>query len=709
MSGTEPIALHPGLAEGLAAAIAAAGTAAGDLRADLTAQLGEADEDALAMERVLSGLATWAVDAERDLRWRIDLMVLIDGAFAGPGGLLAGDLPVSRPAGLALLGRTIAQRVRDGLPLGPLGVPSGDPDALAAAYPGLAAALATLSRHAHDPQVAGAFLATLGSARTLALLEVIVQTQLAKAQDPSEDWMARDVRADLLLPVAAAFTTAARSHRVDAGLLDALASADGVLPRAAAGALLMEVDVPALGNPAVQGALWSIPLGYATWPAAQRVLTDAFGAWIPGTADPMHPEALDRVALLREEALRGLEGSPEIAYRALTHHAAIDRLLEEYEHGDLGQSDRAGTILEQGLLVHPHEQGWTADLEAAARTHPEWGAALSHVITQVAALDAIPAPGSDSLARLLAPHMPDVAGIARGPRKGELLLQLGDDHDAAAIVLRDYLANALQHDEGLAAYRDVLSSFTVATLAPLVLAERDEPHPQAGSTAADLRGIHLLTQYALNEAGVQWERQNWLWLQVPKTAENVVELLVTARMKPVAQFAAGEVIDRAVERPSSWVDEQVRSLRPQAPVTFAGSFNSQLQKLNTMLLLAALPAEERNRMVPIALPPVLENRRTEEAPWYAPWQDDQERTVIVDSVMQWDAENLNAWLEDNARAYALQEGQVDMDVNDYWLIAEANARTGELIPYLTDENGDGEPNNAFDWQLPYARTNPGTS
>jgi len=709
MSGTESVALHPGLAGELAAAIAAAGTAAEDLRAALTATLGEADEDAPAMERVLSHLATWAADADLDLRWRVDLLVLIDAGFAGPGGLLAGDLPVSRPAGLALLGRTLAQRVRDGLPLGPYGVPSGDADALAAAYPGLASALAALARHAHDPRVAGAFFATLGPAQALALLEVIVQTQTAKAHDPSEEWMGRDVRADLLLPVAAAFTTAARYDRLDAGLLDALALADGVLPRAAAGALLMEVDVPALGNPEAQAALWSIPLGYATWPASQRVLLDAFGAWLPGTADPMHPESVDRLPLLHLDALRGLGDHPAAAYAALTREQVLLRVLEEYRHGDLGQSDLAGAVLESGLLLHPHQQGWTADLAAAAHAHPEWGTALSHVITEIAALDSIPATGSDSLARLLAPHMSDVAGIARGPRKAELLLHLGDGHDVAAIILRDYLANVLQRDEGLAAYRDVLSSFTVATLAPVVLAARDEPNPEAGSTAADLRGIHLVTQYALMEAGVRWERQNWLWLQVPKTAENVVELVVTARMKPVSQFAAGEAIDRAVERPSSWVDEQVRSLGPQTSVTFAGSFNSQLQKLNTMLLLASLPAEQRSQMVPIALPPVLENRRTQEAPWYAPWQDDQEQTVVVDSLMEWDADNLRAWLEDNAHAYALQEGRVDMDVDDYWLIAEANARTAQLIPYTTDENGDGKPNNALDWELPYARSEPDAS
>jgi len=703
MSGTESVTLHPGLAGELAAAIAAAGTAAEDLRAALTATLGEADEDAPAMERVLSHLATWAADADLDLRWRIDLLVLIDAGFAGPGGLLAGDLPVSRPAGLALLGRTLAQRVRDGLPLGPYGVPSGDADALAAAYPGLASALAALARHAHDPRVAGAFFATLGPAQALALLEVIVQTQTAKAHDPSEEWMGRDVRADLLLPVAAAFTTAARYDRLDAGLLDALALADGVLPRAAAGALLMEVDVPALGNPEAQAALWSIPLGYATWPASQRVLLDAFGAWLPGTADPMHPESVDRLPLLHLDALRGLGEHPAAAYAALTREQVLLRVLEEYRHGDLGQSDLAGAVLESGLLLHPHLQGWTADLAAAAHAHPEWGTALSHVITEIAALDSIPATGSDSLARLLAPHMSDVADIANGPKDGDthLLLRLEGDHDQQATILRDYLAAVVGQDEGLAAFQGVYSDWTLVTLAPQAAAIHDGGAADFGSRAADLRAIYRLTDDALQASGVDWQRRNWLLLQLPQTFENGVEVATTLLVRVPggpAGFLAGEAISRGAKVPSTALDSYLRSTGPDDPQQLREEWNARLQRQTTSLLLQSLdglPDDQRRALLPIPLPPTLTNERVVEAPWYAPWQDDRQETVTV-PLAEWDG--LEAWLDQNAVAWAEAHAGSDPPVSttDYWLVRDGNNMTASVIPYPTAPGGG-----VFDWQPTY--------
>lgn len=698
MTDTELIALRPGPAHALTAAFERAGTDAGDLRSELAGLVGEAGEDAPLMDRVLAALASWGGDAARDLSWRIDLMVLIDRGLVRPGDLLTGDLPGTRHAGLVLLGRTIARRVREGLPIGPFGLPSGDPAVLDAAYPGLADALGMLSRHADHPDVAGAFFRTLGS-DTLTLLEVVVQTQLARAGGMgggTTPWLDRDVRADLLLPVAAAFTTAADHDRLGSHLLDALATADGVQPRAAAGALLMELDVGALAAPEVRAAMWTIPLGYATWPAAQRVLTDAFGTVDPHTGRPLHPEPLDRLPVLHIEALQGLGDDPEAAWHALTREPGRLRLLEEFRHGDLGQSDLAGNALEAGLLVHPHEQGWTADLAAAARTHPEWGTALSQVMTEIAAIDGIPAPGSDSLARLLAPHMSDAAAIARGPSKPELMLDLGDDPDDAATVLRNYAAAIVEHDEGLIAYRDVLGSYSFASLARHARTIHEGGAPDIGARTADVRAVYRITLDSLDQANVDWERRNWLWLEVPQTFENGTELLLTSRMGPASSFAAGEVLSRAVRYPSDWLDQQLRSDAPRSQEEFEATFNSQLQKQNIVLLLASLadlPAAGQRLLVPVGLPEHMNNLRVDPAPWYMPWEEDRSYAVEVDGLAEWDADNIRAWLEENARASGLD------DPADFWLYREANSMTANMHPFTTA--GTGHRPNAQDWTPRY--------
>jgi hypothetical protein len=200
---------------------------------------------------------------------------------------------------------------------------------------------------------------------------------------------------------------------------------------------------------------------------------------------------------------------------------------------------------------------------------------------------------------------------------------------------------------------------------------------------------------------VDWQRRNWLLLQLPQTFENGVEVTTTLLVRVPggpAGFLAGEAISRGAKVPSTAFDNYLRAAGPENPEQFREEWNARLQRQTTSLLLQSLdglPDDQRRALLPVPLPATLTNERVVEAPWYAPWQDDRPETVAV-PLAEWDG--LEAWLDQNALAWAETRAGSDPPVStaDYWLIRDGNTMTASVIPYPTAGGGS-----VFDWHPTY--------
>ncbi|MGH3664474.1 MAG: hypothetical protein ACRDU8_00015 [Egibacteraceae bacterium] len=698
----QSIAIRPDACESLITKLSDAGTDAGDLQGEVSGLLGEARESAPTADRILADIAAWGPSAADDLRWRVDMIVALDLGYHTPDGMISTTLPATRAQAMVEFGDEVSRQLLDELPRDEFGMVTANPDALDEAYPRLARLLEVAGRYRDDAEFAGGFFANLDDGGALEILQTINDMQdrrlytLSGGSGGEESWLDRDVRDDLLTPLGDLFETAARADRLELSLLDEIARADGYPSHAAAGALYLEVDVDSLRNPQAQAALWSVPLGYASWPQADRYLADLWTGY-DQEANTYYPEFLAKLGPAPRVALESLAAHHEAAYHALMRGPTRVRVLDEMQgqQGITTWPDQAGRVLEAGLLLYPHEQGWTGDLQATAREHPEWGEALSAVITDVAGRDGVPSQATDSLARILAPHMDDVSGIARGPDAGEVLLRFTDgegntlNHDRQATIMRDYLANVVEHDEGLVTFQDIIANYHAAQIGPHMadIAEGGDGLPDIGARSADVRGVYRITLDALDEAEVNWEKRNWLLRETATTVRNAAVLGVRG-VAGVPGGVAGFVVGEVIARPSGWVtdkiDEGIRATGPTERDDWEAYFNSRLEATHVEMLVGAaegLPPGQRDERMPIGPPdPMLNERSRDDNPWTFWTDESDEWSAAVDTIYEWDPDNVRAWLNENAAATGHDDPQ------NYWIIQEAGERTRDTYPIPMEDN-----------------------